>query len=317
MLRGEIFAFDDEAESLYDALPPHLDSLHFNQLLSDLDELVPGSGNLTKRYTDYSQNFIIPVDKLDTVFQVAIDEARQRTKKHLKLPGNENFEIEYVTGKSWSGYNYYKGNSYSLIQINTDLPIYIERAIDLACHEGYPGHHVFNALLEQNLVRDQGFMEFSVYPLFSPQSFIAEGSANYGIDLAFPGQEKINFEKEVLYPLAGLDTSLADSYDQIQRLRVQLNYAGNEAARAYLDGKISREAAAKMLEKYLLYEPERALQRTRFFDQYRSYVINYNLGKDMVANFIRQEAGMDEVKRWSVFEDLLSTPKTASMISSE
>jgi hypothetical protein len=176
---------------------------------------------------------------------------------------------------------------------------------------------VFNTLLEQNLVRDHGFMEFSVYPLFSPQSFIAEGSANYGIDLAFPGQEKINFEKEILYPLAGLDTSLASTYDQIQRLRAQLNYAGNEAARDYLDGKISREAAAKMLEKYLLYKPESALQRTRFFDQYRSYVINYNLGRDMVANFIRQEAGLDKNKRWHIFEDLLSTPRTASMISNE
>jgi hypothetical protein len=187
MLRGETFPFDDEAENLYDAQPPHFDSIHFNRLLHDLDKLVPGSGNLTERYTDFSKKFIIPIDKLDTVFQVAIAEARLRTKAYLGLPGNENFEIEYVTGKSWSGYNYYKGNSYSLIQINTDLPIYIERAIDLACHEGYPGHHVFNTLLEQNLVRDHGFMEFSVYPLFSPQSFIAEGSANYGIDLAFPG----------------------------------------------------------------------------------------------------------------------------------
>ena len=158
---------------------------------------------------------------------------------------------------------------------------------------------------------------FLIYPLFSPQSFIAEGSANYGIDLAFPGHEKTNFEKEVLYPLAGLDTNLVNTYDLIQRLRAQLNYAGNEAARDYLDGKISREDAAKMLEKYLLYEPERALQRTHFYDQYRSYVINYNLGKDMVANFIRQEAGMDKVKRWSVFEHLLTTPRTASMISSE
>ena len=34
---------------------------------------------------------------------------------------------------------------------------------------------------------------------------------------------------------------------------------------------------------------ERAQQRVRFFDQYRSYVINYNLGKDMVAGVYRAE----------------------------
>jgi len=143
----------------------------------------------------------------------------------------------------------------------------------LACHEGYPGHHVFNALLEQNLVNGKGWKEFSVYPLFSPQSLIAEGSANYGINVAFPGAERIKFEKEVLFPLAGIDPNKAEQYYEIQELRAKLDYAGNEAARKYLNKEISREEAAKWLEKYLLYEPDRALQRTRFFDQYRSYVI--------------------------------------------
>src|SRR5688500_14834724 len=67
--------------------------------------------------------------------------------------------------------------------LNVDLPVYIDRAVDLACHEGYPGHHVYNALLEQHLVRGRGWHEFSVYPLFSPHSLIAEGTANYGITM--------------------------------------------------------------------------------------------------------------------------------------
>ena len=76
-----------------------------------------------------------------------------------------------------------------MIQVNTDLPIFIDRAVDLACHEGYPGHHVYNMLMEKNLVRERGWMEFSVYPLFSPQSLIAEGSANFGIEVALPGED--------------------------------------------------------------------------------------------------------------------------------
>ena len=32
--------------------------------------------------------------------------------------------------------------------------------------------------------------------------------------------------------------------------------------------------------------PARAEQRTRFFDTYRSYVINYNLGKDLVRQYV-------------------------------
>ncbi len=65
----------------------------------------------------------------------------------------------------------------------------------------------------------------------------------------------------------------------MQGLVDQLAYAGNEAARRYLNGQIDRAAAAAWLERYALMPKDRAAQRVRFFDQYRSYVINYNLGK--------------------------------------
>jgi hypothetical protein len=316
MMAGKQYSFDEEAKLLYDAEPPTYSQDYFDSLLAGLDKVLPGSGTVSQRYTAYAKDFVIPKDKLDTVFQTAITEARKRTDAQFQLPENENFVLEYVTDKSWSGYNYYQGKSQSLIQINTDFPIFIDRAIDLACHEGYPGHHVFNALLEQNLVDGRGWVEFSVYPLFSPQSLIAEGSANYGIEVAFPGAARVTYEKEVLFPLAGIDPAKADQYYAIQALRAKLNYAGNEAARKYLNGKISREEAADWLEKYLLYEPDRALQRTRFIDQYRSYVINYNLGKDLVARYVERMGGTADQpeKRWEVFKELLSNPHTASTL---
>jgi len=42
-----------------------------------------------------------------------------------------------------------------------------------------------NSLFEKNLVLEKKWVEFSVYPLFSPQSLIAEGSANYGLFYLF------------------------------------------------------------------------------------------------------------------------------------
>ena len=50
----------------------------------------------------------------------------------------------------------------------------------------------------------------------------------------------------------------------------------------------------------------------RFFDQYRSYVINYNLGKDMVAKYIEGKAGTDATRRWQEFGKLLSSPRLPS-----
>ena len=31
-----------------------------------------------------------------------------------------------MTNKPWGGYDWYKGNFHSVIQVNTDLPIYID-----------------------------------------------------------------------------------------------------------------------------------------------------------------------------------------------
>ncbi len=314
MIGGIEYSFDEEAKLLYDAEPPNFELSYFDDLLAQLDEKVPGEGSLTQRFNAYESKFQIPENKLDEVFQTAIDEARQRTLANMPLPENENFVLEYVKDKAWSGYNYYQGNAQSLIQINTDFPIFINRVVDLAAHEGYPGHHVFNLLLEQNLAKDKGWVEFSVYPLFSPQSLIAEGSANYGIDVAFVGASRIEYEKEVLFPLAGINSDEADLYYEIQTIRGQLNYARNEAARAYLNGNIDRQEAADIISKYLLMSPERALQSTRFIDKYRSYVINYNLGKDLVAEYMKAKGATADnpQRRWEVFTELLSNPYTAS-----
>ena len=43
--------------------------------------------------------------------------------------------------------------------------------------------------------------------LFSPQSLIAEGTANYGIEVAFPRAERVEFERDVLFPLANIDSA--------------------------------------------------------------------------------------------------------------
>ena len=314
MLSGQKLSFDEESKALYDAVAPTHTEAEFQGVLDELSAKLPGSGPLIERLDAFRGRFVIPKDRLDAVFKAAIAGCRERTLRYIKLPADEAFTVEYVTNKSWSGYNWYQGGYSSVIQVNTDLPIYIDRAIDLACHEGYPGHHVYNVLLEKSLVRDRGWLEFSVYPLFSPQSLIAEGSANYGIEVAFPRAERMTFERQVLFPAAGLDPSGVEQYYEVLALVDRLSYAGNEAARRYLNGQIKAAAAAAWLEKYGLYTPARAEQRVRFIDQYRSYVINYNLGKDMVAAYIQRRAGSDPAKRWAEFERLLSSPRLPSAL---
>lgn len=304
---GETATFDEESKDLYGVVAPVYDSLHYKQIVARLDSLLPGKGGINERFQQLANHFIIPKDKLDTVFKTAIAESRKRTMQHYTLPANESFTLEYVTNKPWSGYNWYKGNYRSVIQINTDLQIFIDRAIDVGSHESYPGHHVYNMLLEKNLYRDKGWVEISLYPLFSPQSLIAEGSANYGIAVAFPGDEKVAFARDVLLPLAGMDTTGISLYFKALELKSDLNYARNEVGRGLLNNTMTEQQAIQWLKDYCLMNDETAVKSISFIRKNRSYVINYNYGKDLVGKYISSKGGDSSVeKKWEVFGELLS-----------
>lgn len=313
MAQGETFPFNDETRLLYDAVAPDYDIAEFDAALEEIDALLPGDGPLNERVDDFRNSLAIPSDKLEAVFDAAIAECRRRTLANYDLPETERFSIEFVTDKPWSGYNWYQGDYYSLIQVNTDFPTIIDRAVDLGCHEGYPGHHTWNIMLERELLEGNDWIEYSVYPLFSPLSVTAEGSANYGIELAFPGTEKIAFERDVLFPLAGLDPERAETLDAVNKARRKLSHARNHIAREYLDGRLSRDDAIDMLMKYRLESRERAEQSLRFIDTYRGYVINYNLGRDIVEQYISRKA-VGRQDTWGAFRTLLTTPLAASDI---
>lgn len=303
---GEYDLFDNESEDLFGTNAPVFNENYYNILVDALDNKLPGDGTVQERFQALANRFIIPKDKLDTVFRASIAECRKRTLAHYKLPEEEDFALEFVTNKSWNGYNWYKGNYQSLIQINTDLDIFIDRAIDVGSHESYPGHHVYNMLLEKNLYRDKGLVEFSIYPLYSPQSLIAEGSANYGIDVVFPGKDKVDFAREVLLPLAGLDTIGIGLYFDALDTKGKLNYVRNDVGRGLLSGAMTEEEALRWLETYGLYNHETAVKSISFIRNQRSYVINYNHGMDVVARYIEKNGGNDPAIRWKVFETLLS-----------
>ena len=307
MLRGERLSFADEAEGLFGVRPDLVDLATLDAVLTELDALMPGAGPLWQRVDAFQNRFNLPADRIRPVMDAAIAECRRRTLDRMPLPAGERFDLALVTDKPWSGYNYYQGGYHSKIEINTDLPIRLDRAVDLGCHEGYPGHHAFNALIERDLVNGRGWQEFTVYPLYSPQSLIAEGSANYGIELAFPGAEQLAFETQVLAPLAGIPADGLADYARLRAAMQRLGAARYTISARYLAGEISADEAKSLLQRYQLLSPERAAQSLRFTDTYRSYVINYGLGRDMVRAAI-EAGGADSATRWQRMERLLAEP---------
>ena len=314
ILNGSVLPFRLESRALFDVMPSFESEDSLQKTLDELDRLLPGNGSISERVVEFKKRFEIPKNKIPAVFEAAIKECKNRTIKYINLPAGENFKVEYVTNKPWGAYNWFKGNYFSLIQVAIDFPIYIDGAVGLAAHEGYPGHHVYNSLLEQNLVKDREWLEYTVYPLYSPQSVIAEGTARIGEELLFPGDERKNFEKEVLFPLAGLSTKDADLYYNVLAQIKKLDGAGVLAAKNYLNGDWTKEETVAWLQKYQLRTKERAEKYLSFIETYRSYVVTYNTGKVIIEDYMERKGGTEDnlAKRWEIFTELISTPQTPS-----
>ncbi len=171
-----------------------------------------------------------------------------------------------------------------------------------------------NVLIESRLVREREWVEFTVYPLFSPQSLVAEGIATCAASTVFQASERLAFERDVLFPLAGLDPSTATRYAVVNQAAEKLAYAGTEAARQLSDGRMSEADAVAWLERYALHSGPRARQRVRFIQQYRSYAINYTRGHDLVEGWLTRKSGGDRDRRWAALGELMASPRLAGSL---
>ncbi|WP_333473865.1 hypothetical protein [Shewanella nanhaiensis] len=313
-LLGSESCFSVESIGLYDTQAEIFSPESFQPVLDDIDSLLPGSGELTGRFDTYRAQFIVPEHKIPKVFSAAVEKSRELTSAYINLPEDESFRIEFVNDKVWSAYNWYQGDYQSLIQLNQDQPLYLERCMQLASHEGYPGHHLFNLLQERELVRKSHWPEYAIYPLYSPISFLSEGSANYGLSLIMSDCELIEFERDYLMPLAGM-TGDIEHYHRVLRCYKQLVHLDNTVCQQLTDGEISPNEAESLLIQFGLYCASRAKQRVKFYQANRAYVINYNHGEDSVARWV-ERGGADKNERWKRFESLLKRPLMASQFVS-
>jgi len=306
VLTNRRLTFDEESLAVFGVVLPHGDEPPDanGPVLAELEGLLPGRGALADRYARFDATFAIPSDRLPAVMSRAVEVCRARTIGHLPLPAGEGVSLEYVGNRPWSAFSRYEGGFRSRIQINTDFPLTVDRALQLACHEGYPGHHARNTLLDERFAQRLGRAEFLVQAQFSPDTLISEGSAAIAIDLALPGDDRATVERDELCPLAGIRCRDVATYVRVQRLVDRLATAGARVARAYLDGRLEFVRAGEALARQaLMARPDATL---KYAGEFRSGVLTYTLGRDLARAFMgaRVRADASAARRWSAFEEL-------------
>jgi hypothetical protein len=325
-LTGEEIPYRDEVRLYFDIEPAKTPEAVYNEAIAALGDALPGTGDIATRMIAWRDQFVVPVDTARLMIETIATEIRARSTAFAPLPEGEGIEVAMVSGKPWSGYNWYLGNCRSLVEINTDLPIQASRLLDLICHEGYPGHHTEHAIKEQRLYRELGYGEHAIQLINTPECVISEGIATLAQSVIFTADEAAAWRREHLYIPAGIAVDPARERQVMDAQRALTSVAGNAALLLHEDGVAANEVAA-YFEKYALESPERARHRLSFISDplWRAYIFTYHVGYDLLGAWLDQDdeagplptAGAGRARRQSRFAHLLAEQVTPSAIRSQ
>lgn len=296
-------SFDEEARAIYGIEPVAVDAAQPKEILKTLDDMLPGQGTLAFRVASFRNQFVVPADKRKAVFERALEECRTRTLANWKLPANEQLTVEW-SRKVDAAWHRYEGNNRSTLQLNPLAVAFLGSAIDVACHEGYPGHHAQFVVMEADAGEQGLAVENQMVLLRSPVSVLREGAANYGVDLVFPPGERLVFERDVLFPMAGFAPAQAEKYAQVHRLIGELALSVVPTLRDYRDGTLPFNSATFQLEREALISSPGSL--LEFVDDFGAYVIGYTVARDQVRAYIDAQSLQSGEDHWTVLRRVLA-----------
>jgi len=302
-LSGEEVSLSAEVQGCFDITPQRVPESDFEAGLRELDELLPGQGDLSARRAQWNRQFELSQERVLPVLEVALAEVRCRTQAMLELPDDESVEVQLVSDQPWSGYNWYFDHSRSRVDINTDLPVRADAAVGLMAHEGYPGHHTEHAIKEQRWYRQAGRLEHSILLLLAPESFVAEAIATVAEDVIFPDRaERAEWLRTVLYPKAGILVDV-DLQMRLEQASEKLDGLGGNAAFLLHEDRRPAEEVLEYIRHYGLHTEKEAQQHLRFLSNplIRAYVFNYADGRRLLKKAF-DIGGTRDVFRWAVGE---------------
>lgn len=318
LLAGEQLEFADEVVRCFDAAPQQTPATEYVAVRRDLEELLPGRGDLRDRLDARDRALRVPPERLNEIIDWLADELRRRCAAIFPIPEGESLTTRTVTGQPWSAYNWYDGDLRSRVEVNTDLPVMAHQLIGTMAHETFPGHHLEHAWKEARLVREQGRLEASIQLINTPEAYISEGLAEIGTRFVAGDGDW----QELLIELcarADLPMTRADADREwrITRTLRRLRGSGGDASLLlHMQGK-SREEAIHFLEQEALRTREQAEKTLEFIDHelWRAYVFCYAGGERLLGDWCAA-AGSPAAQR-DRFLRLLTEQLTPSGIAAE
>ncbi len=304
-------SFRDEALSLFGvSLPVAIDTDGAAMTLQQLNQTLTGQGSLSFKLAAFRNQTVVPADRRIEVFERALEECRQRTLAHWPLPGDRGMTIEWSreVGAAWYRYH---GNGQGTLTINPLSLALVGSMLDVACHEGYPGHHAQFLLMEQ-AAGDEGLpVEDTVVLLRSPVTALREAAANLGAGLVFSDAERLAFERDVLFPMAGLSPAQAETNALVHGMMEQLSIVTVPILEAYRDGELSfNNATVRLDREALIGSPSDLLL---YVNDFGAYAASYTVARDQLRNRLSARSRSESRGVMDLLGEMLMHPGQISL----
>lgn len=317
-LGGEEMPYMVEVERCFDALPEPTPPEEYGRVRAELEELLPGTGDLRERKEARDQRLTVPVDRLASIVDWVVGELRAAAAAMWPLPEGERLTISLVRDQPWAAYNWYDGNLASRIEVNTDLPMRAHQLATAMAHETFPGHHMEHAWKETRLVRERGYAEASVQLINTPEAYISEGLAEVGAWLI---ANESRWQELLLgvCERAGIPLTADDAQREWRAAAAmhRLRGASGDAALQLHVAHRSRDDVVRFLEQDALATRDRALKSLEFIEHplWRTYVFCYAGGERLLSRWV--ESAGDPSAQQARFFRLLTEELTPSGIAAE
>ena len=282
-LLGRTTSIDEQARDEFGVAFSQPDADAVSRTLTEIAVLLPGSGRLADRVTAFRRALSIPDDRKQAVLQIALDACREPAAPVIDLPRDESVTIRFHKNMPWDAFARYAGNHRTTIEVNDDGPIDVSRALRLACHEGYAGHHAQHLLLDR-VFGERQWPELQLTPGFGRHLLFMEGGAEVGADLALPAARRAALYRERVFPAAALDPKDIDTLVRLEELLPALLPVVTEVGRQYLATRITYEQAIERLANdALVSDPQATLA---FIERRRARALVYGEGRRVIYSMM-------------------------------
>ena len=182
LLSGQTMSYDEMTDGLYGLVAPEYDPKPMQDLLSDLQQVLPGSGSVQEKIAAFRSRITVPTEHLLQVLTGATQFFHDETVRHMHVTGNSMPRVrvraladprsDFLSILFGYDYNHleYERNFNTLVRWSAD------KIVECIGHEMEPGHLTYYEKRTQAMI-DTCWPEMAVVSQYSPSSAFTEGSA--------------------------------------------------------------------------------------------------------------------------------------------